>query len=415
MDKVKLLKTSEIFDSYEKRFARARAEKPFSINKTENERMEILTKVKKMLGYDDSLVPTVHALETVSSLDMGNFSVDELRYQTWDDVYSSASLYLPKREGKLPLVFLMCGHGDYGRLNKGYSLMATRLALMGFAVIVPDNIGQGDREFMGHWHSIGPFYSGLTLQGLIAMESVALIRYMTADSRFDKTRFAAIGNSGGGTLTLMLSALCPEISVLSSSGYPSEFHYILSKERPHCSCNLLKGCAFLEMWEIYSLFAPKPMLLEQGLFDNLIAVEYFERNKRKLEAVYALMDAKDNFEAKKPHTKHPWDKEDREIISDFLSRRLGVCAVDIVNEEMHVSDDLPSERRVTMPKEAIDTDTLCEKLSGKKMPVGTLLSDIFKPVFGGAEIKESEIIEDLGRGSVMRVFAQMECALTKLE
>jgi hypothetical protein len=238
---------------------------------------------------------------------------------------------------------------------------------------------------------------------------------MTADSRFDKTRFAAIGNSGGGTLTLMLSALCPEISVLSSSGYPSKFHYILSKERPHCSCNLLKGCAFLEMWEIYSLFAPKPMLLEQGLFDNLIAVEYFERNKRKLEAVYALMDAEDNFEAVTPHTKHPWDKEDREIISDFLVRRLGVCAVDIVNEEMLVSDDLPSERRVTMPKEAIDTDTLCEKLSGKKMPVGTLLSDIFKPVFGRAEIEESEIIEDLGRGSVMRVFAQMECALTELE
>jgi hypothetical protein len=49
------------------------------------------------------------------------------------------------------------------------------------------------------------------------------------------------------------------------------------------------------------------------------------------------------------------------------------------------------------------------------MPVGTLLSDIFKPVFGGAEIEESEIIEDLGRGSVMRVFAQMECALTELE
>jgi cephalosporin-C deacetylase-like acetyl esterase len=209
MDKAKLLRTGEIFDSYEKRFARARLDKPFSIPKSEEERRRIIEKAKKMLGYEDSLVPSVRNMREVSSLDMGEFTVTELLYETWDNVYSSASLYLPKREGVLPLVFLVCGHGDFGRLNKGYRLMATRLALMGLAVIVPDNIGQGDRELMGHWNSIGPFYAGTTLQGLIAMETVALVRHMKSDARFDSKRFAAIGNSGGGTLTLMLSALCP--------------------------------------------------------------------------------------------------------------------------------------------------------------------------------------------------------------
>ena len=82
--------------------------------------------------------------------------------------------------------------------------MGARLAELGIAAMVPDNIGQGDRnrseEFKSpsHWNSVAPFYCGLTLQGMIVMETVALIRYMAKDPRFDSARFAACGNSGGG-------------------------------------------------------------------------------------------------------------------------------------------------------------------------------------------------------------------------
>ena len=51
MDKTKLIKTYEIFDSYEKRFARATLEKPFYIPVSEAERESIRDKVKRMLGY----------------------------------------------------------------------------------------------------------------------------------------------------------------------------------------------------------------------------------------------------------------------------------------------------------------------------------------------------------------------------
>lgn len=416
MDKSKLIKTAEIFDFYEKRFAKARINKKFSFDRSEEEKLKIISRTKKMLAYDESLVPTITDITVTHVSDMENFTISELMYQTWESVYSSASLYLPKVNGKRPLVFLACGHGDGGRLNKGYRLMATKLALLGFAVIVPDNIGQGDREFMGHWNSIGPFYAGFTLQGLIVAETIALIRKMKEDKRFDNKKFAAIGNSGGGTLTLMLAALCPEISVLSSSGYPSEFHYILSKERPHCSCNLLRGCAISpEMWEIYSIFAPKPMLLEGGIFDNLIPSEYFQRNKRKLQTIYSLMNAENNFEAVATDTKHPWEAEDRQIISDFLLKRFGVTCEKHVSEEELVTDDIPDCIHVKMPKEAIDTDTLSERISGKKMPIGTELSDIFKPTFNGKLVKESDIISNLGRGSIMRILSQMECALTETD
>ena len=47
------------------------------------------------------------------------------------------------------------------------------------------------------------------------------------------------------------------------------------------------------------------------------------------------------------------------------------------------------------------------------VPEGTELKDIFKPTFQGAILDPDSIQTDVGRGDVMRVFAQFECALSE--
>jgi pimeloyl-ACP methyl ester carboxylesterase len=321
---------------------------------------------------------------------------------------------MPHGEEKVPLTFVFCGHGADGRLTPGYPLMAERLARRGMAVMIPDNIGQGDRSAYGHNYVVAPFYCGLTLQGMILMESVALIRQMAKHPRVDSTRMGACGNSGGGTLCLFLAALAPELSALCATGYPSEFSYILSKERRHCACNLLPGCAHSpEMWEVLSAFAPKPLLLEQGKFDDLIPYDLFLRNARKVENVYRQMGVADQFKAMRAETLHPWVSDDRDIIEDFLCEKLGVEGNSRGDDET-----LPlqlSNWHVALPEDGVTTEQLAQKLSGKTMPEGVRLSDIFVPTYQGNAIKEEEIIPDIGRGEVMRVLAQMECALKKME
>ena len=95
---------------------------------------------------------------------------------------------------------------------------------------------------------------------------------------------------------MFLAALAPELAVISSSGYPSEFSYLFEKERKHCACNLLPGVAYgPEMWEIYSVFAPKPMLLEHGKWDHLLPYDLGKRNARKIENTYIQMGAQEQF------------------------------------------------------------------------------------------------------------------------
>lgn len=410
-DNGKWLKTMEIFDSYEKRFAEARIHKPFYVPTTEEDRQRIVADVKRMLAYDESLMPTIGDMEEVARDVRDGYDVVQLRYTTWENFYASGTLFMPHGDQKVPLVFVFCGHGAYGRLTPGYPLLAERLARHGVAVMVPDNIGQGDRERYGHKLVVAPFYCGLTLQGMILMESVALIRRMIRHPRVDATRVGACGNSGGGTLCLFLAALAPELSVLCPAGYTSEFSYILSKERRHCACNLLPGCAHgPEMWEILSVFAPKPLLIEQGKYDDLIPFDLFMRNARKVDHVYRQIGAEGNFRFLRTETLHPWVSEDRDVIEAFICEQFGMSVTERYQDDEALPDLLPTWH-VALPENGVTTEELAQKLSGKTMPDGTVLSNIFVPTYEGKAIDENDIIPDIGRGEVMRIWAQMECAL----
>ena len=415
------LNTTEVFDAYERRFALARAQKEMTRPWEPAQRKTILESVKRMLRYDEAMVPTIHGMEEVSRQSYEGYDSIQLRYETWEGMYGASTLYLPRKEGKLPLVFVCCGHGDRGRLTAGYLGMGHRLASLGMAALVMDNIGQGDRnltpdDFKGpdHWMAVAPFQCGLTLQGLIVMETVAMIRHMQKDARFDPARLAACGNSGGGTLTMFLAALAPELSVIASGGYPSEAAYLLQKERRHCACNLLVGQAHeAEMWEVYSLFAPKPLLLEGGSLDNLIPMDLAHRNARKVRNTYVQMEAQAQFRFKLTPTKHSWEVADTNLISAFLSEHLLGMIPEDAETVFSVED--PAPLHVAIPASCLTTAELSQKLSGRNVPEGKELADVYVPTYEGKPIDPESLQMDVGRGDVMRVFAQFECTLYKPE
>lgn len=418
----KWLNTTDIFEEYERRFCQARLDKVLTRPWLAEDREHIQDKTKRMLRYEEDLVPTVHNMEEVSRREYDGYTAIQLRYETWDKMYGASTLYLPHKEGKLPLVFVCCGHGDQGRLSRSYMGMGHRLASLGMAALVMDNIGQGDRNphpekgnHPDHWLAVAPFRCGLTLQGLIVMETIAMIRYMQRDSRFDAASFGACGNSGGGTVTMFLAALAPELSVIASSGYPSEITYILQKERRHCACNLLIGQAYgAEMWEMYSLFAPKPLFLSGGVLDNLIPMDLFYRNGRKVHNTYMQMGRPENFIHKLTGTQHPWDVEDVNLVSAFLSEHLLGVTPETEISEIFTAEDL-EPLRVTFPTDRLSTAQLSEQLTGRSAVEGEELADIFVPTFRGKAINPNEMQPDVGRGDVMRVFAQLECTLYQEE
>ena len=165
------------------------------------------------------------------------------------------------------------------------------------------------------------------------------------------------------------------------------------------------------MWEILSAFAPKPLLIEQGKNDDLIPFDLFIRTARKLEHVYIQKDAQSNFKYTHTKTAHPWVNDDRAVIAEFLAKHLGITPAIIENVEDEELLKLSENWHVQIPEGSLDTDRLAENLTGKKMPAGTSLPDIFPPTQNGKELSEDDVVSEIGRGKVMRILAQMECAL----
>ncbi len=368
----------ERFRSYEQRFAAAEAKLPERQPWLNEEREEIAAVIRRGLNIRDEWIPSITSTVAKRSAHDG-FSVEHILAESWPGVTATAHLYVPDggTDGRRPFVLLGCGHGRGGKQAAGYQAMAYRLARMGALVLVPDNIGQGEREPMGHRDVVEVFAHELSVQGLIVMETMGWLRWARQDPRVDSERMAAIGNSGGGTLTLFLAALCrDELAVLSSSAYPSSFSFIAAKRKKHCHCNILPDLVgAIEMWQVLGSFAPKPLFVFQGREDHLFPWRYFEHTAERLQHVYRQAEAADQLRTEIFPGQHPWDTPRRRELSAFLKKTLDLPGA--VEEDDPPEADPPGTVLARWPSDALDVDALAARLSGRPRIAVKSLDEVY--------------------------------------
>ena len=397
----------DLFAEYDRRFAAAMGGLPVRRPWVDAERGEIARVAKDCLGLRDEWLPGITIRESRRSCGQG-FVVHHLRATSWPDVHACAHLYLPGHVGteRLPAVLLCCGHGEGGKHCPGYQQMAMHLVRLGAAVLVPDNIGQGERVPMGHGDAVGPFACGTSVQGLIVLETMAWLDWLKADSRIDPSRVAAIGNSGGGTLCLFLGAFRDDLAAVSSTGYPSTFEFVARKEKRHCLCNVLPGIVGqLEMWQLLGCVAPRPLFIAQGDHDVLFPIDHFHRVARQTRYAFACRGAADRLQSWVAPGEHSWDARRRVRIGEFLADTLGLPHRAVREPEPSL---LPAEATcfAAWPTEALDATGLAERLTGRSVPEGIELWDVF-PIPDSAHRLPTET----PRGDLRRICAQFEAFL----
>jgi dienelactone hydrolase len=395
-----------LFADYDRRFAEAMARLPDRRPWEPAARAEIRTVVQRCLGIQPDWQPTITVRHRRRTCGQG-FVVQHLRATSWPGVHASAHLYLPAHAGmeRTPAVLLCCGHGESGKHCPGYQRMALHLVRLGAAVLVPDNIGQGERVPMGHGDAVLPFACGTSLQGLIVLETMAWLDWLERDSRIDASRVAAIGNSG-----LFLGALREDLAAVSSSGYPSTFEFIARKEKRHCLCNVLPDIVGrLEMWQLLGCVAPRPLLIAQGDRDVLFPVDLFHRVARQTRTAYQNSEADAQFEAELVRGEHSWDANRCQRIGRFLARPLG-----LPHDHVREADPpliAPEDTCFTIwPDTALDAGQLARQLTGSNVPDGLRLWDIY-PIPEEAH----RLPPETPRGDLRRILAQFEAFLANVD
>jgi dienelactone hydrolase len=241
-------------------------------------------------------------LETVESVDCDGYRRDKIVYDTEATMSVPAYLLVPDgRVGPGPAVLAAHGHGPGKSLVCGLDQTdapngdyAVQLVRRGYVVLAPDLRCFGERADWNppdHYgcdtnlvHAVMAGVNPLTqniwdmARSLDVLESHPLV---------DPGRMGMVGLSYGGTMTLFLAAWDERVAASVVSCYFSSWAAAHKMPWNMCGSQVLAGMlGQIEHVDLGALVAPRPMLVESGLHDDLFPAPVAAEGCRRLRGVY---------------------------------------------------------------------------------------------------------------------------------
>ncbi len=242
---------------------------------------------------------------------------------------SNAFLAIPDGDGPFPAALLLHDHGAFFEIGKekvivpfaGHPKLAISrdwmarsyggrslgdwLAGSGWVVFAADALGWGERDCGGYEHQqaiAGNLFNlGSSWAGLIAAEDAAAAAYLSSVPKVDPSRMAAIGFSMGGFRSFQVSSLSSRIrasvAVCCCATLASLMQPGGNRTRGQSAFTTTHPGLFrlLDMPDLASVAAPKPLLAIHGTEDRLFPEAGVQSACEKISAVYRAFGAEDNF------------------------------------------------------------------------------------------------------------------------
>ena len=269
--------------------------------------------------------------QTIGIVDFPEFKVEKVLFESRPGFTVTANLYMPKKgSGKLPAVLFLSGHAHKGKADSSYVKIPTMLARKGCIVLAVDPIHQGERmQFSGeNAPDLCPGHNILNRQLLTVGETfsdwrvwdgIRGIDYLLSRPETDPARIGVCGNSGGGTLTAMISANDDRVAAAAPSCSITTFLCNVENEIPADGEQMPLG--FLadggEMADFLLAQAPRPVrILSQSadFFDVRGAAETYAMLKK----VYTLLGKPENISIVYGPEAHGYSLELRQGTYDFF-------------------------------------------------------------------------------------------------
>lgn len=274
---------------------------------------------------------------------------EKVVYQSEPGVTVPAYLLRPMQqaEGRRPAVLALHGHGGAERGGKsavagaaddhptvpGYIAQynydyGLQLARRGYVVLCPDARGFGERG-TGWWmppdadHAADPCdragnkaaLLGFSLLGLTVWDDRRGLDYLQSRGDVDPERIGVAGLSLGGTRATFLAALDDRVTATVVSGYLNTFKsYAL--DRTCCGSQIVPGLLrWAELPDVTALVAPRPLLIEAGLRDEIFPIDGSREAYGTLERAFRLLDAEDRLWRDEFDGPHRWHGS---VAAEFL-------------------------------------------------------------------------------------------------
>ena len=246
------------------------------------------------------------------------YTVENFAIETLPGIYVAGSIYKPLNiKGKYPIMLNPNGHFGQGRYNKELQTRYATLARMGCIAISWDIFawGESSLQFDASMHRMS---AANTMQ---VLNAIRILDYILTLKEADHTRVGITGGSGGGSMTMMLSAIDPRITLsvpvvmLSShfsGGCPCE------SGMPAHLCGGRTNNV-----EIAAMFAPKPQLVISDGKDWTSTVPELEFPFMK--RIYSFYNAESKLENEHfPEEGHDYGLSKRMAMYQFVAKHFGL-------------------------------------------------------------------------------------------
>ena len=211
------------------------------------------------------------------TIEHDGFAVHHVSFESMPGLFVPGYLFVPSAKGgnaSLPAVVVSCGHGEM-RYEK-YLLACLDLVRRGIVALVFEAYDQGEREqhpelncCQNHdltgmkAHLLGSSFAMLRIwDGMRAIDCVEALPYV------DRSRIGYMGQSGGGTMTSLMTALDLRLKATAPSGYLTNFGYLCKTMGPQDAEQNIFGQLSFGLNHTSYVLMPDTKVLVTGKFDD---------------------------------------------------------------------------------------------------------------------------------------------------
>jgi cephalosporin-C deacetylase-like acetyl esterase len=299
---------------------------------------ELRQKFLRMIGPLPE--PTPLRSRVTGELERDGYKVEKVLFESRPDFPVTANLYLPEtRDGRVPGILFPCGHSVEGKAHPTYQAACQGLARYGFAVLVYDPVGQGERSmYVDPNTAVDTVPRGTTQHGVDGnrctmlgtslatwrlWDGICALEYLIARPEVDPDRIGCTGNSGGGTLTTYLCAVEERIRVAVPGCYITTFrHRFRSRVAADPEQNLIPTIREgIDHFEMLALFAPRPLLIAAATQD-FFPIEGTRETYSALLTLYKTLGCPERVALAEVDAPHGFSRPLREEMYGWMNRWL---------------------------------------------------------------------------------------------
>ena len=273
--------------------------------------------------------------KTIYRREEADHNIEGIIYFSRPGLAVSALFMTPKTSGKHPGVLFLCGHSALGKLGY-YQTIASDLARQGFAVLIIDPIGQGERKeevlIENEYVMLGATYEhnllgrrlGLAGERFAAWRTYDAVRgldYLTSRDEVNSDIIGVTGCSGGCTLTTYVMAVDDRPTMAAASCAITSWELNVENEHPVDIEQMPQGLAEagLELSDLLIAAAPRPMLI-LGQSNDFFDLRGAKAAQQELDKFYKLLGCENDTELFCGIGSHHYSLEHRFAMQKFFGR-----------------------------------------------------------------------------------------------